>query len=73
MQSKHNFEAINQVFQNICNRIVNLGRKIVYFYKDFRQTLPMIPQRLSRQIINKCLKKTFFWEKVKISSLSINI
>lgn len=73
MQSKHNFEAVNRVFQDIYDKIADFSRKVVCFYGDFKQPLSVIPQGLPGQIISKCLQKTFFWEWVEIFSLFINM
>lgn len=43
MQSKHDFEAVNRVFQDICDTTADFGRKVVCFCGNFRQTLPVVP------------------------------
>lgn len=73
MQSKHNFETVNWVFQNIYNITIDFGRKVLDFCKDFRQTLPIVLQGLLRQIISKFSQKISFSEQVEIFSLSINM
>lgn len=44
MQSKHDFEAVNCVLQDICDTTADFGGKVVCFCGNFRQTLPVIPQ-----------------------------
>lgn len=63
MQSKHNFEAVNCVFQHICDIIADFGGKVVFFCGDFRQTLLVVSQGSLGQIISKCLLKGFFKNK----------
>lgn len=40
MQSKHDFEAVNRVFQDICDTTADFGS---VFCGKFRQTLPVVP------------------------------
>lgn len=36
IQSKYDFEAINCIFQDICDTTIDFGRKVECFYADFR-------------------------------------
>lgn len=73
MQSKHDFEAVNWVFQDICNITADFGGKVICFCGNFRQILPVVPRRSPEQVISKTLQKTSFWERIKILSLFINM
>lgn len=73
IQSKHNFEAVNWVLQNIYDITADFDEKVVCFYGNFRQPLPIVPQRSPGQVISKYLQKTSFWERVEIFSLFINM
>ncbi len=43
MQSNHDFKAINQVFQDICDTTADFSGKVICFCRDFRETLLVIP------------------------------
>lgn len=42
MQIQHDFEAINRVFQDICDITADFGGKVVCFCGNFGQTLPVV-------------------------------
>lgn len=53
MQNEYNFEFINKVNWDIYYIIADFGKKLVYFYRNFSQTLHIILKTSNQQVFTK--------------------
>ena len=67
--------VVNRVFFDICdvNEIVFFDNKMIIFCDDFKQTLSICFNKFKNIIIICCLQHVFFWSKIKIFRLRINM
>ena len=73
MQSRFDMGAVSRSLQDICgNDGAYFGGKVVCFYGDFRQTLPVVLGGSSGQVIDACMQKACFWDEVQHLYLTIN-
>ena len=56
MQHRYTFEAMNRTFKDIRNDPRSFGGVVLYFYRDFRQILPVVPRETREQIVSAFLK-----------------
>lgn len=60
--------SVNKDFKNIPFR-----NKIVVFGGDFRQILPVVKNPHQSEIVSACINRSYFWPKVNILKLTINM
>ncbi len=58
MCNKYCTEAVNRSLRDIARRKVQFGGKCVLFSGDFRQNIPVIPERWRAQIVYGCVKSS---------------
>ena len=51
MVSKNIAEAVNRLFQDLCDSRLAFGGKKIVFGGDFRQTLPVLPRKGRGEIV----------------------
>ena len=75
MQRKFDMLVISRIFSDICdvNEIVSFDDKMIIFCDDFKQTLSICFNKFKNIIIICCLQHAFFWSKIKIFRLKINM
>ena len=73
MQRKYDVQAVNTMFQDICDNEALFGGKVVCFCGDFRQTLPVIQGGSRAKIIDYSLCNVSFWDRIRILHLTINM
>ncbi|XP_074282556.1 uncharacterized protein LOC141607096 [Silene latifolia] len=49
MAKRENIEAVNMLFQDVCNSSELFGGKVIVFGGDFRQVLPVLPRRTKEE------------------------
>ncbi len=78
MCHKYCIEAVNRSLRDIARRKIQFGGKCVLFSGDFRQNIPVIPERSRAQIVHGCVKSSalsanfrilHLTEKLRLSSL----
>ena len=55
MTSKHEFEAVNKLFRDICENNKIFGGKLILVLGDFRQTLPIVKRGNRTKIVENCV------------------
>lgn len=65
MCHKSGFEALNRSLKDIRNNDNMMGRVIVLFAGDFRQTVPVIPRGTRVDEVKACIKKSHLWPHIK--------
>ena len=79
MAHKHSFEALDRTFrdvmrlENASNEDILFGNKVILFGGDFRQILPVVRKGNRARIINASLKKSIFWNKIRVLRLKKNM
>ena len=76
MQRKYDMLAVSRTLSDFCRAGgggVPFGGKVVVFCGDFRQTLPVCPNKPRGTIVATCLQHAPFWEDIQILRLTINM
>ena len=73
MASKTLFESFDKTLRDLCDNDSLFGNKILLLSGDFRQTLPIIKFAKKEEIINSCIKFSYFWNDIKLFRLSKNL
>ncbi|XP_074291864.1 uncharacterized protein LOC141618681 [Silene latifolia] len=55
MSKRENIEAVNMLFQDVCNSIELFGGKVIVFGGDFRQVLPVLPRRTQQEAVESSI------------------
>ena len=75
MQRKYDMLAVSRTLSDFCHveDTVPFGGKVVIFCGDFRQTLPVCPNKPRGTIVACCLQHAIFWKDTQILRLTINM
>jgi len=73
MIPKYALEAIDKMFQDICNSNLPFAGKVILLGGDFRQTLPVVRRARPTEIIEICLKSSILWPLVQVFHLRANM
>ncbi len=70
MQNKHCFEAVDRTLRDIRSTDSLFGGMSVVFGGDFAQILPVIKRGSRPQIVQACLRQSYFWPQLKVRFLT---
>ena len=75
MQRKYDMLAVSRTLSDLCgvDETVPFGGKVVCFCGDFRQCLPVCPNKPKGTIIATCLQHAPFWKNVNLLRLRTNM
>ncbi|XP_074283527.1 ATP-dependent DNA helicase PIF1-like [Silene latifolia] len=70
---RKNIEAVNMLFQDVCNSSQLFGGKVIVFGGDFRQVLPVLPRRTQQEAVEASIVSSPIWPHLTRFSLTENI
>jgi hypothetical protein len=73
MQHKHNMEAVDHTFKDMCDSDKPFGGHTVVFGGDFQQILPVVLHGGRAQIVDACLQRSQLWRSVVVLYLHQNM
>ncbi|XP_021775583.1 uncharacterized protein LOC110739432 [Chenopodium quinoa] len=73
MAKKQNIESLDLLLQDLCQNNVLFGGKIVVFGGDFRQVLPVVPQKTMKEAVETSIVTSYVWPKFIKFKLTKNI
>ena len=73
MQHRHNHEAVDCTFHDICNSEEPFGGLTVVFGGGFKQILPVIIKGSRAQIVGASLQRSVLWQSIKVLRLTENM
>ncbi|XP_021775349.1 uncharacterized protein LOC110739201 [Chenopodium quinoa] len=62
MAKKQNIESLDLLLQDICNTTAAFGGKVVFFGGDFKQVLPVVPQKTMKEAVETSIVTSHLWE-----------
>ncbi|XP_021733043.1 uncharacterized protein LOC110699839 [Chenopodium quinoa] len=72
MTNKANLQALDLLLQDICENTTLFGGKLIIFGGDFRQVLPIVPQKTLRQAVESSIIASYIWPSLKRFKLTEN-
>jgi hypothetical protein len=73
MQHRHNMEAVDRTFKDLCNSDRPFGGCTIVFGGDFQQILPVIVKGGRAQIVGACLQRSYLWRSITVLQLHQNM
>ncbi|XP_074304122.1 uncharacterized protein LOC141638675 [Silene latifolia] len=73
MERKENVEALDTLLRDLCDPAVIFGGKLIVFGGDFRQILPVVPQKSNREVVAYSLVSSKLWPQLTKFRLTENI
>ncbi|XP_074270207.1 uncharacterized protein LOC141593152 [Silene latifolia] len=73
MARKENVEAMDTLLRDLCHPDVIFGGKLIVFGDDFRQILPVVPQKSNREVVAYSLVSSKLWPQRTKFRLTENI
>ncbi|XP_074282715.1 uncharacterized protein LOC141607255 [Silene latifolia] len=73
MAKRENIEAVNMLFQDVCNSSELFGGKVIVFGGEFRQVLPVIPRRTQQEAVEASIVSFPIWQQLTKFQLTENI
>ncbi|XP_074318181.1 uncharacterized protein LOC141654976 [Silene latifolia] len=73
MSKRQNIESLDHLLRDLCDSNLIFGGKVVVFGGDFRQTLPILPRKSQREIVEASLFSSHLWPKLIKFSLTENL
>ena len=70
MQHRHNHEAVDHTFHDICNCDQPFGGLTVVFGGDFKQILPVVVKGSRAQIVGASLQRSVLWPSIEVLRLT---
>lgn len=64
LEKKENLESLDLLLRDLCDPNLLFGGKIVVFGGDFRQVLPVLPQKTQREVVAAILVTSTFWPQL---------
>ncbi|XP_021732988.1 uncharacterized protein LOC110699780 [Chenopodium quinoa] len=72
MANKANLQALDLLLQDICENTTLFGGKLIIFGGDFRQVLPVVPQKSLRHAVESSIVASYIWPSLKRLKLTEN-
>ncbi|XP_010686096.1 uncharacterized protein LOC104900380 [Beta vulgaris subsp. vulgaris] len=73
MARKENIESLDLLLRDLCDPNVSFGGKVVVFGGDFRQVLPVVPQKTQNEAVEASLVSSALWSTFTRFSLTENM
>ncbi|XP_021713576.1 uncharacterized protein LOC110681758 [Chenopodium quinoa] len=73
MANKQNLETLDLLLQDICNNDVIFGGKVIVFGGDFRQVLPVVPNKTQREAVEASVVSSYIWQHLRRFRLTENL
>ncbi|XP_074313506.1 ATP-dependent DNA helicase PIF1-like [Silene latifolia] len=73
MSKRQNIESLDVLLRDLCDPNQLFGGKVVVFGGDFRQTLPILPWKCQREIVEASLLSSPVWPHLRKFKLTENI
>ncbi|XP_021755611.1 uncharacterized protein LOC110720849 isoform X4 [Chenopodium quinoa] len=73
MANKQNLETLDLLLQDICNNDVIFGGKVIVFGGDFRQVLPVVPNKTQREAVEASVVSSYIWKHLRRFRLTENL
>ncbi|XP_074291653.1 uncharacterized protein LOC141618442 [Silene latifolia] len=73
MSKRQNIESLDHLLRDLCDPNQLFGGKVVVFGGDFRQTLPILPRKSQREVVEASLFSSHLWPKLIKFSLTENL
>ncbi|XP_074271021.1 uncharacterized protein LOC141594939 [Silene latifolia] len=73
MSKRQNIESLDVLLRDLCDPNQLFGGKVVVFGGDFRQTLPILPRKCQREIVEASLLSSPVWPHLRKFKLTENI
>lgn len=73
MAKKNNVEALDTMLKDICENDSLFGGKVIVFGGDFRQVLPVLPQKTQHEAVEASLVSSFLWTHFQKFTLTENM
>lgn len=73
MCNRYTIEAVEKSLRNLMKNNLLFGGKAVVFSGDFRQILPIVNFGRQEEAISLSIKRSYIWNKMKISHLTENL
>ncbi|XP_074284205.1 ATP-dependent DNA helicase pfh1-like [Silene latifolia] len=73
MSKRQNIESLDHLLRDLCDSNLIFGGKVVVFGGDFRQTLPILPRKSQREIVEASLFSSHLWPTLIKFSLTENL
>ncbi|XP_074299006.1 uncharacterized protein LOC141630009 [Silene latifolia] len=73
MAKRQNAESLDLLLRDLCDADHLFGGKVVVFGGDFRQTLPILPRKSQREVVEASLVRSPLWPKLVKFRLTENI
>ncbi|XP_074305435.1 uncharacterized protein LOC141640600 [Silene latifolia] len=73
MAKRENIEAVNMLFQDVCNSSELFGGKVIVFGGDFLQVLPVLPRRTQQEAVEASIVSSPIWQQLTKFQLTENI
>ncbi|XP_048497997.1 uncharacterized protein LOC125496546 [Beta vulgaris subsp. vulgaris] len=73
MAQKENIESLDLLLRELCDPNVPFGGKVVVFGGDFRQVLPVVPQKTQNEAVEASLVSSTLWPTFIRFSLTENM
>jgi ATP-dependent DNA helicase PIF1 len=73
MARRENVESLDTLLRDLCNPAVPFGGKIVVFGGDFRQVLPVVPQKTQQEAVGASMVNSRIWPSLIKFRLSENM
>ncbi|XP_021737552.1 uncharacterized protein LOC110704077 [Chenopodium quinoa] len=73
MALKQNIESVDLLLRDLCDPAFPFGGKVIVFGGDFRQVLPVVPQKTQREAVATSLVNSRIWPWLEKMHLTENI
>ncbi|XP_021762956.1 uncharacterized protein LOC110727683 [Chenopodium quinoa] len=73
MANKQNLESLDLLLQDICDSDVIFGGKVIIFGGDFRQVLPVVPNKTIREAVEASIVSSYIWQHLRRFRLTENL
>ncbi|XP_074278233.1 ATP-dependent DNA helicase RRM3-like [Silene latifolia] len=73
MSNRHNIESLDFLLRDLCDPPQLFGGKVVVFGGDFWQTLPILPRKSQREVVEAILLSSQIWPQLIKFRLTENI
>ncbi|XP_021766704.1 uncharacterized protein LOC110731181 [Chenopodium quinoa] len=73
MENKQNLETLDLLLQDICNNDVIFGGNVIVFGGDFRQVLPVVPNKTQREAVEASVVSSYIWQHLRRFRLTENL
>ncbi|XP_021752556.1 uncharacterized protein LOC110718060 [Chenopodium quinoa] len=72
MANKANLQSLHLLLQDVCDNKSLFGSKLVVLGGDFRQVLPVVPQKSLKQAVESSIVTSYIWTCLKRFRLTEN-